>query len=249
MDPLEGLPGPWLERIGPMGRAVLVFNFAALGTFRPPETASGPMRHFISIALLAALPRSPQQPIIPTGPIRSTPRRRRTIISCSSRCRAAARPIPRRRSTIPSILQTGFPTSIRRCRRRWRRHEARRARLRPVPSAERRRPSGILEPRRPAGALPDAADGGVQERPPQGGARHHDGHDCAGDLGRRRARRQRILRVAQARHLHQGGRDRHGAEKLCRRRRHALRRAGRREGADRQPHHRAAAGRGAREAA
>ena len=52
-----------------------------------------------------------------------------------------------------------------------------------------------------------------------------------------------LLRLVEAAsRLHQGGRNRHGGKILRWRRRHAIRDAGWRPGADRQPHHRAAAG-------
>ena len=126
--------------------------------------------------------------------------------------------------------------------------EAGGAGLRALPSADRRRPSRIVQHRRPAGQLFHPADGRVQEWRPQGRPRHRDGRDRAGDLGRRREGCRRILCVAQARRLDQGGRGRDRAEKLCRPGSDAVchHRRGSRHRADRQPHYRGAAGRGAR---
>ena len=69
-------------------------------------------------------------------------------------------------------------------RRAWRR-EARRPRLRAMPSADRRRPSGIRKPRRAAGELHRPPDGGVQERRAQGRPRRRDGRDGEGAVRRR----------------------------------------------------------------
>ena len=138
---------------------------------------------------------------------------------------------PRRRSTIRSIRRTGFPTSIRRCRRSWRMA----ARNRPGALARSaiclgRRPSGIRKPCRPAGGLHPSARWTMFKTGKRANAarRRHDRHG-AGVFRRRDQCRRRVLFQAEAdRRLQQGGRNRHRAEKLCRRRRHAVRRAGRR---------------------
>src|SRR5207249_4684179 len=85
-------------------------------------------------------------------------------------------------------------------------------RLRPVPSSDGRRPPRILQPRGPARPLPGAPDGRVQERRQEG--RPGERHDRyrKSDVGRRRARGERIFRGLEAGRVDEGGRDRHRAE-------------------------------------
>ena len=73
--------------------------------------------------------------------------------------------------------------------------------LRAMSPAERRRSPGIVEPGGASGVVPHAPTGRLQERRSHGRACNHDDHDRPGDLGRRRARGQRVLRFPQTRHL------------------------------------------------